>query len=163
MKKGGSILLRPNRAPSRRNETSMDTQYERDQRRLEARRAAVQERNAGILGRLQKDPEQKERERAAAAEEMRAHMVRAKATAAERDMAEQRETAQAARRITKEAEGDDAKQRERREWSHSMMMQNRELCEYRYEQRQRMAQDEKDVEREQLAHGFMNRFGTSLQ
>ena len=49
-------MLRPNRAPSRRNETSMDTQYERDQRRLEARRAAMRERNAGILGRLQKDP-----------------------------------------------------------------------------------------------------------
>ena len=74
-------------------------------------------------------------------------MVRAKATAAERAKAEQRETALATRRLTKEAEGDDARQRERREWSHSMMMQNRELCKYWYEQRQRMAQDEKDVDR----------------
>ena len=90
-------------------------------------------------------------------------MVRAKATAAERAKAEQRETALATRRLTKEAEGDDARQRERREWSHSMMMQNRELCKYWYEQRQRMAQDEKDVDRERLANGFMNRFGTSLQ
>ena len=163
MKKGGSILLRPNRAPSRRNETSMDTQYERDQQRLEARRAAARARNAGILGRLQKDPEQKERERAAATAEIRAHMERAKAEAAERAAAEQRETEQATRRITQEAESDDARQRERREWSHNMMKQNRELCEYRYEQRQRMAQDEKEIDRQRLQNGFMNRFGTSLQ
>ena len=163
MKKGGSILLRPKRSQSRRNETSMDTQYERDQRRLEARREAMRARNASILGRLQRDPGQKERERAVAAEEMRAHMERAKAAARERELAEMRETAKAAERIQKESEGDEARQRKRREWSHNMMMQNRELCEYRYNQRQKLAQDEKEEDRKRLANGFMNRFGSSLQ
>ena len=44
-----------------------------------------------------------------------------------------------------------------------MMMQNRKLCEYRYQQRQDAARAEKRNDQKQLENGFMNRFGTSLQ
>ena len=156
-------MLRPKRSESRRNVTSMDSQYEKEQRRLEARRAAYAARNAGILGRIQRDPEQIARERVAAAEEMAAHMARAKEAAEQLSQKELSETFMESERITREVESDDERAKQRKEWSHKMMMQNRELCEYRYAQRQQLAAAEKQVDKETLKNGFMNRFGTSLQ
>ena len=141
----------------------MDAQYEKDQRRLEARREAAAARNASILGRLHKDPEQKERERAQAAEEMRQHMQRLERANMEKQETVKKETDATLEKLTEEIDGDAAKERKRREWSQRMMKQNRELCEYRYNQRKLQEEQEKEVDRQRLAQGFMNRFGTSLQ
>ena len=53
---------------------------------MEARRAATAQRNAGILGRLHNDPQQKERERQVAADEMQAYIKRVKEEAAKRNV-----------------------------------------------------------------------------
>ena len=81
-----SILLRRKRCANPHNDTTVSSQWEKDEQRMEARRAATAQRNAGILGRLHNDPQQKERERQVAADEMQAYIKRVKEEAAKRNV-----------------------------------------------------------------------------
>ena len=58
MRKKNSILLRPKpRHPSRRNETTFEKEYEKEQKKLAARRARRNRLEQSCLGRLNRDPD----------------------------------------------------------------------------------------------------------
>ena len=158
-----SILLRRRRNHNPHNDTSLQTQWDKDQAKMDARRANMAKRNAGILGRLQGDSKQKQYEREQASSEMKAYMERVKIEATrqkERDVKEAQALAQVENELIAKQE---AKVIAKKQWSHEMMMQNRKLCEFRYEQRQSKAQQDRQEDASRVANGFMNRFGTSLQ
>ena len=157
-----SILLRRKRQHNPHNDTSLDSQWDRDQRRLEARRAATAQRNAGILGRLHNDPKQKERERQVAADELQAYMTRVKEEATKRKELEAKVASEIAQRENDLIQKDSEKIETKRQCSAKMMEQNRKLCEFRYEQRLSQAAQEKSEDATLVDNHFMMRFGTSL-
>ena len=157
-----SILLRRKRLHNPHNDTSVSSQWEKDEQRMEARRAATAQRNAGILGRLHNDPQQKERERQVAADEMQAYIKRVKEEAAKRKELETKEAGDIAQRENALIQKDSEKIETKRQWSAKMMEQNRKLCEFRYEQRLSKVAQEKSEDATLAENHFMLRFGTSL-
>ena len=157
-----SILLRRKRCANPHNDTTVSSQWEKDEQRMEARRAATAQRNAGILGRLHNDPQQKERERQVAADEMQAYIKRVKEEAAKRKEQDTKEAGDIAQRENALIQKDSEKIETKRQWSAKMMEQNRKLCEFRYEQRLSKVAQEKSEDATLAENHFMLRFGTSL-
>ena len=160
-----SILLRRKRLHNPHNDTSFESQWEKEQAKLEARRANAAARNAAILGRLQKDPNQKKREKEQQVMDMREYMKRVKEEAARQKALEKKEAEEIAARENKLMQQDEKKNQARREWSAEMMQKNRELCEYRFEKRQEdYANEKKEDAKLNIGNNhFMNRFGSSVQ
>ena len=160
-----SILLRRKRVHNPHNNTSFEAQWAKDQAKLEARRANTAARNAAILGRLQKDPQQTERERIKQAADLREYMTQVKEQAALAKAADVKEAEEIVARENKIMREEADREQTKRDWSATMMKQNRDLCEYRYAARQAMTAKSKadDANLNVGDNHFMSRFGTSLQ
>ena len=145
------------------NDTSFQSQWQKDDAKIQARRAATAQREAAILGRMHGTKQQKQTEREQAATEMKSYMERVKTEAARQKAQESKEAKAIAQVENNLIAQQDAKVVAQREFSAKMMQQNRELCEFRYEQRQSDQKKEKQEDVERFSNHFMQRFGTSLQ
>lgn len=162
MKARHSILLRPKWGNAARNKTTFDDQYEKEQRRLEARRMRRQKLESGCLGRINRQAEALERQKQDSARLFEEHLQRVQMRKNQDDIAEQAKNLEIEELREKTLKAEEERQNARKALSAQILQRNLELVDTKERETRLRKEQEQEADRANFKNHFNGRFGTSL-
>eukprot|EP00944_MAST-04C_sp_MAST-4C-sp1_P006770 g6770.t1 len=163
MNRKNSILRRPKpRQPSRRNETTFEKEFQKEQQKLEARRQRRLKLEQSCLGRLNRDPNALEDARQESVRIFEQHMARVQRDQAELQKQDNAKDLEIQQVLRDRYEAEQAKIENRRQESNAVLKLNQHLAESKTQKEKLQRQEEQTADMANFNNHFNLRFGTSL-